>query len=215
MAAVVLAVPIKPKLNMDEETHQTYLQSAQALAEYYQTTGVRKSYVDEAILLTGKNHAVDILELGCGSGRDASYAVTVARSYTGIDYSKGMIAVARRAVKDGNFLVSSMQDFSYPAQAYDVVLSFASVLHLDQADLQTVMKRVASSLRPGGIFYISTKYARRNRDFYQTDRFGKRRYYYYNKATILKLAQPYFRILKIEKEFKIGQDWLEVALQKC
>lgn len=105
--------------------------------------------------MTGK----DVLDLGCGYGWHCKYAADHgARSVLGIDLSEKMIAEAkkRNAVPGITYRVCSLQDYEYPAAAYDLVVSNL-VLHYVE-DLDGVYRRIHETLRPGGVFLMNIEH---------------------------------------------------------
>ena len=103
-------------------------------------------------------HGIDVLEVGCGSGRALnllSQRFPESR-FTGYDISLEAIAAGRRlAEADGNVNVRfEAQDAARIAEedAYDLALTFDAI-H-DQADPQTVLARVAASLRQDGLYLM-------------------------------------------------------------
>ena len=101
----------------------------------------------------------DVLDLGCGYGWHCKYAADHgARRVLGIDRSEMMIAEAkkRNAVPGITYRVCSLQDYEYPAAAYDLVVSNL-VLHYVE-DLDGVYRRIHETLRPGGVFLMNIEH---------------------------------------------------------
>lgn len=100
-----------------------------------------------------------VLEFGCGTGSTALvHAPHVAR-IEAIDFSPGMIAIAREkaaAAGVGNirFEVSTLEDWPIPEAGYDLVMGM-NILHLLR-DRQAGLARVARLVRSGGRFVSST-----------------------------------------------------------
>ena len=105
--------------------------------------------------MTGK----DMLDLGCGYGWHCKYAADQgARSVLGIDQSEMMIAEAkkRNAAPGITYRVCSLQDYEYPAAAYNLVVSNL-VLHYVE-DLDGVYRRIHETLRPDGVFLMNIEH---------------------------------------------------------
>jgi len=99
-----------------------------------------------------------VVELAVGTGR---VAIPIARAIggklIGIDSSPAMLAVAReRAAEAGVELElheGDMRDFELDEPAALVICPYRALLHLPTwQDRQTVFRRVAAALRPGGRF---------------------------------------------------------------
>ena len=105
--------------------------------------------------MTGK----DVLDLGCGYGWHCSYAADHgAKSVLGIDRSEMMIAeaVKRNAAPGITYRVCSLQDYEYPAAAYDLVVSNLVLHYVD--DLDGVYRSIHTALRPRGVFLMNIEH---------------------------------------------------------
>jgi SAM-dependent methyltransferase len=199
----------------NDETLKTYNRSAKQLAKYFQGIGPRVKYIEQALELAGKNDgSAHVLELGCGDGRDAVEIIKRSRTYTGIDYSTGLIGIAKKVLPAADFRVADMQNFDYPYRTYDVVFAFASILHIDKASLRDLLEVVGRSLKVGGIFYISTKHAIRYKKEWKEDEHGKRLFYFYSPKLITNLSKDYFEVAFENVEKIKGKPWTEIALRK-
>lgn len=196
-----------------EATLETYNRSAAALAEYFRGIGSRVKDIETAFQLAGNPTDPNILEIGCGDGRDAVEIARRTTRYIGFDFSESMINLAREHVPGAVFEVGDAVDFPYPADT-DIVFAFASLLHLNQEEVSKVFEGVAQSLNPGGIFFISLKYATEYRGVIKEDQFGKRLFYLYNQEIIEGLAGEKFQTVYAEKSVKGDTEWLEIALRK-
>lgn len=91
-----------------------------------------------------------VLELGCGTGRNAPAIVAAgARSYVGVDASTGMLAVARaRAVPGVATFVQAELGAPLPVEPADEVLFCLVLEHF--ADVGPVLAHAAARIAPGG-----------------------------------------------------------------
>lgn len=129
--------------------------------------------------MTGK----DVLDLGCGYGWHCKYVADHgAKSVLGIDQSELMINEAgkRNAASNISYRVCSLQDYDYPATAYDLVVSNL-VLHYVE-DLDDVYHRIHKTLRPGGVLLMNIEHptftAGVNQQFAQDGTWPVDNYYY-------------------------------------
>ncbi|MCG6492888.1 trans-aconitate 2-methyltransferase [Kitasatospora sp. A2-31] len=94
-----------------------------------------------------------VLDLGCGTGRDAGWLHrTAGRTVTGLDSSPAMIAHARTHHPGPDYHVADMRDFRLPGR-FDAALCLDSALlhcHTND-DLDAVLGRLRRHLRPGGL----------------------------------------------------------------
>jgi SAM-dependent methyltransferase len=192
------------------DTHQVYEKSAEMLVGYWAETGSRPKVIDIVLKLIGKDSPT-ILELGCGPGREAALLINKSVIYTGIDYSKKLIEIARSKVPRAEFVVGDMVNADYPVNL-DGVIALASVIHLNSEQLQLVINKVATSLKLGGIFYMSLKEGKGINS--KTDGHGKRTYFLYDYNDIVSMSKANYEVAYTAVEHIRDQDWLEIALRR-
>jgi SAM-dependent methyltransferase len=100
-----------------------------------------------------------ILDLGCGAaafGRDLLTRGAV--RYVGIEGSARMAALAEQTLAgtDGHVVQQTLEDWVYPPDAFDVVTARLVFHYID--DLPTLLRRIASTLRPGGQLIFSVEH---------------------------------------------------------
>lgn len=97
-----------------------------------------------------------VLDAGCGSGRDAKAFHEMGYPVEAFDASSAMVALAQRhtglPVRQMSFADIDVQE------RYDGIWCCASLLHVPAAGLPEVMQKLAHALKPGGIWYVSFKY---------------------------------------------------------
>lgn len=196
-----------------QATIDTYNRSAKDLAEYFRGIGPRKKYINKAFKLAGNPKDAKIVEIGCGDGRDAKEIAERSSYYLGFDISEGLIKLARQHVPEADFQVADAVKFEYPNNV-DIVFAFASLLHLDKEEVKQVCSKVYQALRPGGIFYISLKYAPEYQEMIKRDQYGTRMFYLYHPDFIQKLAGNGYKAVHELHEMRGKTPWFELALQK-
>lgn len=202
------------KVDWRTRTIETYNQSAEALARYFEGIGPRIKYINRGIgLLDTHTTNPNIVEIGCGDGRDASDITTKTTNYIGFDISPSFIDIAKAKVPEAHFEVADAVDFDYPENT-DIVFAFASMLHLDRDEFGHVLSKVHTALNPDGIFYISTKYSLNYCSGVKKDVYGERMFYYYDVDTVRELSQDKYSIDFIDIEQRGDTQWLEIALRK-
>lgn len=105
--------------------------------------------------LSGK----DVLDLGCGYGWHCKYAVECgAKRVLGIDMSERMIQEAQEKNADYKitYRVCGLDDYDYPADSYDCVISNL-VLHYIE-DIDTVFRKIYSTLKSDGVFLLNIEH---------------------------------------------------------
>ena len=112
------------------------------------------SAVTTALARTGTYD--DGLDLCCGTGAGVEVLAKVCRrGVTGVDFSAGMLDVARRRVSVGESRVAWVRADARAlpfAPAFDLVVSFGAFGHFLPRELPGLFAQVHSVLRPGGCF---------------------------------------------------------------
>ena len=163
---------------MDDKTQHinTYNQQAKPLSEKFATIGSRLKHIKEAFSYINKPNP-NVLEIGCGDGRDAAEIIKLTNNYLGIDISKSMIELAKKAVPQAKFQVNDFETMKFE-KGLDIIFAFAALLHTDPKNFKNILDKIYESLNPGGIFYISVKHGDNKRKVVQDD-YGKRIFYFY------------------------------------
>ena len=97
-----------------------------------------------------------ILDFGCGSGRDTKYFLDNGYKVDAVDGSKEM---CRRASEYTGISVKNMMFTELNVkEKYDGIWACSSILHLTKDELENVMNKMTTALKPNGIIYASFKY---------------------------------------------------------
>ena len=97
-----------------------------------------------------------ILDVGCGHGRDMAWFESLGYSVTGIDCSAGMLAEAKKRVT-GLLLHAEFTEYSPPANSVDGIWCNASLLHIPRRMLSAVLREFRLWARPNAVFFASMK----------------------------------------------------------
>lgn len=103
-----------------------------------------------------------ILDLGCGSGRDALAFKNMGYTVEASDYSAQLVKKARQFtglnVRHESFYDLDEQD------KYHGIWACASLLHCERNRLPDVFNRIADALKFNGVCYMSFKYGAEDRE---------------------------------------------------
>lgn len=92
-----------------------------------------------------------VLDIGCGNGRLYQLFANLSISFTGIDISENLIAIAKERYPQCHFEVVDMVDLPFENEKFDVIFSLVAFHHLPTKETQLEgleeMKRV---LKPQG-----------------------------------------------------------------
>jgi SAM-dependent methyltransferase len=102
-----------------------------------------------------------LLDLGCGSGRDAHAFRQLGYRVDGVDASAAMADLAREhaGIPVRVLRAQELDD----AEVYDGIWACASLLHVPWVALPDVFRRLERALRGGGVLYASFKPGERER----------------------------------------------------
>jgi ubiquinone/menaquinone biosynthesis C-methylase UbiE len=98
-----------------------------------------------------------IIEIGCGTGRDAASLLERGFKYVGIDASEEMLKIARRQVPEATFQVADFYKLSFHDHSFDGFWAAASFLHVPRQELDAVFTEVKRVLKPQAVGFISVK----------------------------------------------------------
>jgi malonyl-CoA O-methyltransferase len=107
----------------------------------------------------------DVLELGCGTGKNTVWLADSARSLLALDFSPGMLERARERVGAARHVRFAEHDITHawpaPDESIDVVVGNLVLEHV--ADLAPVYREAARVLRPGGRLWLCELHPERQR----------------------------------------------------
>ena len=96
-----------------------------------------------------------VLELGCGTGKNTEWLASKARSVIALDFSPGMLARARERITTANvrFVAHDIRErLPFDAASVDIVVGNLVLEHVE--DLAPVFAEVARVLVPGGQMFF-------------------------------------------------------------
>ncbi|MDE8556368.1 class I SAM-dependent methyltransferase [Pantoea vagans] len=103
-----------------------------------------------------------ILDAGCGSGRDVKAFGEMGFAVEAFDASAELVALACQ-LSGKPVTQMRFQDVN-AVEKYDGIWCCASLLHVSDAELPEVMTKLAIAMKPDGIWYLSFKYGRGERE---------------------------------------------------
>jgi ubiquinone/menaquinone biosynthesis C-methylase UbiE len=109
--------------------------------------------------------AKDILELGCGQGRDTLLFLKRGFAVTALDYSSNCLEQVRKAAEGASLQtnLNTMQNdlrqgLPFPDASFDAVYShMLFTMRLTESELEAAFKEVLRVLRPGGLNIYSVR----------------------------------------------------------
>ncbi|HSC76099.1 MAG TPA: class I SAM-dependent methyltransferase [Pseudomonadales bacterium] len=120
-----------------------------------------------AALPTGKT--LDILDFGCGPGRDLHYFNGLGHHAVGLDGCENFCRMAHEFT-GCTVLHQSFLNLTLPPDSFDGIFANASLFHVPGNELLRVLKQLHSALRSGGILFTSNP--RGNSEGWSGERYG-------------------------------------------
>ena len=156
-----------------------------------------------------KDKALDILDMGCGPGRDIYTFKSLGHKPVGLDGSKAFCQMTQQysgcPVLHQQFLKLELEENSF-----DGIFANASLFHVPSQELPRVLSELHNALRPGGILFSSNP--RGNTEGWQGQRYG---HYMELETSAAYLEQAGFRIIhhyyRPEGKPHDQQPWLAIV----
>ena len=170
---------------MTEDPNDTTLATYEAAAgRYIERTSPSSpavlAYLGRVAGLVGHGQ---LLELGSGPGRDASYLERRGVQVTRSDATRAFVERLRAAGQHARLLDIRHDDLGGP---YDAVLANAVLLHLSRDQFRHAMRRVRQAVTPAGLLAITLKEG--DGEQWSTVKLGRPRHFTYWREPALRQA---------------------------
>lgn len=135
----------------------------------------------------------EILDFGCGSGRDTKYFLSKGHNVTATDGSEELCRLASEytGVTVKHMLFQELDE----EDVYDGIWACSSILHLPYDELKLVLCKMSQALKQNGIVYTSFKYGT-----FEGERDGR----YFTDMT----EEKFEKLLEEVKVFHIEEQWI-------
>ncbi|MDY6895074.1 MAG: class I SAM-dependent methyltransferase [Thermotogota bacterium] len=148
---------------MDNSTIHYYNLAATSLIGRYESAEMAETHDS---LLRHIPRGTRVLEIGCGSGRDAAFLFSEGYDVTAIDPSSKMIEATLRQHPElgGRVHCSGLplpQGHSLLSRVFDAAIAIAVVMHMSDADLIESAVQVRNVLSLKGVFIVSSSFGRK------------------------------------------------------
>jgi len=159
-----------------------------------------------------------ILDLGCGTGRNVNYLAEIGNNVIGLEISKTALNIARsRALKLGLDIDYRLEDigqlYNIPDNSIDIVLDITSSNSLDEKGREIYLKEVNRVLKKGLYFFVRALAKDGNKNVKNLLKSNPGREYdtyiikeiglterVFSRSDFIALYSQYFKILHLEKK---------------
>jgi ubiquinone/menaquinone biosynthesis C-methylase UbiE len=138
-----------------EITRATYEQIAPTYAQVSAVMGENLTAFAEKFIHLLEPDA-QILDVGCGPGRDMAWFESRNMHVTGVDYTQAMLEIARAKVH-GSLVKADMRQMPFEAGSIDGIWCSASLLHLPKTDSPAALLEFKRVLKPDGILFLAVQ----------------------------------------------------------
>ena len=155
----------------------------------------------------------NILDLGCGSGRDSKFFIEKGYSVTAIDGSKEICKLTKKTIGQ-DVICMKFNEIDY-VNEFDGVWACASILHVSTKDLASILSKISKALKVNGYLFACFKYGE-----FEGERNG-RYFTYLTKDRLANLLTNIEELQIIEtfitQDVRAGREnekWLNVIIRK-
>ena len=156
-----------------------------------------------------------VLDLGCGPGRDVDFLTHLDCTVVGLDLSAGMLSEARKRLPHAPLIQADLRVPPLASERFDGIWACASLLHLPRAGFGPALAELVRLLRkPGGVLYLALKGGQGEQ--WITGQSGRRAFFTYYQPDEIEtsLAHAGFQILErwmAEDQAGRDQPWINVV----
>ena len=97
-----------------------------------------------------------VVDLGCGAGVPVvKFLVDKGYGVTGIDFSEGMLKLARKNVPKAKFVKMDMTKMKFKPGSFDAAVSFYAIIHVPRQKHAKIYKNLRRILKPDGVVLVN------------------------------------------------------------
>jgi len=189
-------------------TRQTYDDYAAEHAERFWNASVERAWDSFSALLPP---GAQVLDLGCGAGRDVAVLIQRGFDVVGADLSRGLLREAQRRTA-GMYVQVDMRAVPFGKAQFDGVWMCASLLHIPREQAPDVLAQVRRVMGLGSVLYTAVKQGD-GEGWQETE--SPRFFTYYQQDQLAEMIQNVgFVVLTSWIEEFAGRNWVNLIARK-
>ena len=155
------------------------------------------------------------LDIGCGDGRDTLFLAAMGFFVTAIDTSRvalqKLVKFARSMGLEKRVMPirCDARCWNYPISFFDLVTSATCLDHIPEKDLASLLTKITSCLKPGGILFLEA-HTIDDPGFGRTpgrvSELSSRILHYFSRNELLRLVEQEFYIIRYEEKIEEDRD---------
>ncbi len=132
------------------ETFDTYNKIAEKYEEEYGQDLSDTPYIDRFLK---EVHNGKILDIGCGTGTLSEYIANKRFSVDAVDFSEEMLKIARKKIKNVNFIQMYMRNIDLDEEYNGIMLAYL-LFHISKKEVKEVIPKYFDLLQKDGVMLI-------------------------------------------------------------
>ena len=153
-----------------------------------------------------RENAVQLLEIGAGTGRDSAFFKENGLLVTATDLSREMVLLCREKGLSAEQMDAS--DLQFSDGHFDGVWTINCLLHVPKRDLPGVLQEVRRVLKPGGSFYFGVYGGMDFEGVWEADRYDPKRFFSFHTDEAIKETVRRFFTLESFRTIDYGNEIL-------
>lgn len=155
----------KVAISMQEDPAASYYdRHARDLADSYEGISPTSAHPGLEAILAGRSSkaALDILDVGAGTGRDAAWLSSMGHRVVAVDPSNAMLQIAEQAHKDPTITwmhdaLPELSEVRKTQTTFDIIVLSAVWMHLPSEARTEAIATIARLLKQNGIVYLTLR----------------------------------------------------------
>ena len=205
---------------MNDQSNSSVIESELKKLGYWNNLYSKDNYfgtgqtilADFAKTIIEKNNITNLLELGCGQGRDSIFFTNFVPSVTSLDISANAINFVKKIKNEKNLINLELhvhdakKPLNFINKSFDMVYSNLALQFFDMDELKEIFSNIASIMSKNSFFLFSTKkpgdkyFNFGNKISENSFEYKNITRFFFQKSEIQALLESHFEIISFEED---------------